>query len=189
MIVGGLRTFFHFSPSLYAALPTRSPHSYNGSKQQLIGISRAMPRIDLVHTTPEAAFAQLSQSSFRTKFHLTGKAAAHALLHSSEILLLDALDFLSLRIAARPANDGRQTPMRGHPVFVAQHACALCCRGCMQKWYGIAEDRELTSEELGAAARLILAWIEREKERLRADPERVRQNGRPRSARQQELIF
>ena len=35
--------------------------------------------------------------------------------------------FVRARLApANPKGDGRQTPMRGHPVFVAQHACACC---------------------------------------------------------------
>ncbi len=25
--------------------------------------------------------------------------------------------------------------MKGHPVFVAQHATATCCRECIRKWH------------------------------------------------------
>ena len=43
--------------------------------------------------------------------------------------------FIRTRLApVYPQHDGRQTPMRGHPVFVAQHACACCCRDCLAKW-------------------------------------------------------
>ena len=34
-------------------------------------------------------------------------------------------------------NDGKQTPTKGHPVFVAQHATATCCRECIRKWHKI----------------------------------------------------
>ena len=40
------------------------------------------------------------------------------------------------RIAPKePLNDGKQTPMKGHPVFIAQHATATCCRECTRKWH------------------------------------------------------
>ncbi|MCP9485713.1 MAG: DUF4186 domain-containing protein [Gaiellaceae bacterium MAG52_C11] len=36
---------------------------------------------------------------------------------------------IAQRVApAAPRKDGKQTPYRGHPVFVAQHATATCCR-------------------------------------------------------------
>lgn len=45
-----------------------------------------------------------------------------------------AKDFIANREApAYIANDGKQTPMRGHPVFIAQRATATCCRECMAK--------------------------------------------------------
>ncbi|MEU6081408.1 DUF4186 family protein [Streptomyces sp. NPDC047108] len=42
---------------------------------------------------------------------------------------------------AEPYKDGRQTPYRGHPVFVAQHATATCCRGCPQRCHHIPQGR------------------------------------------------
>jgi hypothetical protein len=35
--------------------------------------------------------------------------------------------------------------MRGHPVFIAQHATATCCRGCLAKWHDIPAGRALTT--------------------------------------------
>lgn len=58
-----------------------------------------------------------------------------------------------------PKNDGRQTPMRGHPVFIAQHATATCCRGCLAKWHGIGKDRELSAAEVDHVVEAILRWI------------------------------
>lgn len=61
---------------------------------------------------------------------------------------------------ARPLNDGKQTPMRGHPVFVAQHATATCCRGCLGKWHGIAAGKALGAQELGYVIAVIGRWLE-----------------------------
>ena len=51
---------------------------------------------------------------------------------------------------------------KGHPVFIAQHATACCCRGCLFKWHKIPKERELTSKEKEFIKALIMSWIERE---------------------------
>ncbi len=74
-----------------------------------------------------------------------------------------AVDFVTSRLApAHPKNDGRQTPMKHHPVFVAQHATATCCRKCLEKWHHIPKGRELDPEEIEYIVDLIMAWIERD---------------------------
>ena len=74
-----------------------------------------------------------------------------------------AEDFIKERLApAHPPNDGRQTPMHGHPVFVAQHACACCCRGCLEKWYHVKPNRELTALQQEKIVNFLMAWIENE---------------------------
>ena len=52
--------------------------------------------------------------------------------------------------------------MRGHPVFVAQHATATCCRGCIYKWYHIPKNRKLTKEEIDYLVRIIMTWIKKQ---------------------------
>ena len=74
-----------------------------------------------------------------------------------------AINFIKTRLA--PSNipkDGKQTPMRGHPVFIAQHACACCCRGCLNKWYHIPKNRELTEDEQKRIVKLLMEWIKKE---------------------------
>ncbi len=72
-----------------------------------------------------------------------------------------AEDFVRLKLApAQPPNDGKQTPMRGHPVFKAQHATATCCRGCMNKWWKMPLGVELSAERQQKTVNLIMAWIE-----------------------------
>ena len=78
---------------------------------------------------------------------------------------MHAQDFIAKRLSpAAPANDGRQTPMRGHPVFVAQHATATCCRGCLAKWHGIAEGAALSKSEQEYLVDVIMEWIRRQME-------------------------
>ena len=90
-------------------------------------------------------FDRLAQSKFRSGFYLKEKDKAYAADKGREKIEKHAQDFIRMRLApAVIPNDGKQTPMKGHPVFLAQHACACCCRGCLEKWHGIPKGRELT---------------------------------------------
>jgi hypothetical protein len=60
--------------------------------------------------------------------------------------------------ARAPINDGKQTPMRGHPVFIAQHATATCCRGCLEKWHAIP-GRALSEPEQRYMVQVIHRWL------------------------------
>ena len=107
--------------------------------------------------------AALRQSNFRRCKRLGVKDAEY--LHNKGIrtILQHAREFVEKRLApAEPANDGKQTPWRGHPVFVAQHATATCCRGCVQKWHKIPQGRELSDAEIEFMVQLIGAWLENE---------------------------
>ena len=74
-----------------------------------------------------------------------------------------ALDFVRTRLApAQIPNDGKQTPMRGHPVVLAQHATGCCCRGCLYKWHRIPAGVQLTEEQQKYIVDVLMAWIERE---------------------------
>ncbi len=109
----------------------------------------------------ENTFARLEKSAFRSKFHLTEKDQKYIKDKGIDTVRRHAADFVKTRLApAQIPNDGRQTPMRGHPVFVAQHACACCCRGCLYKWYRIPKDRELTGNEQERIVDLLMTWIE-----------------------------
>jgi hypothetical protein len=80
-------------------------------------------------------------------------------------VLKHAADFIDKRLApASPANDGKQTPWHNHPVFVAQHATATCCRGCLQKWHRIPQGRVLTAEEQQYIVQVIGGWLSRQDE-------------------------
>ena len=78
-----------------------------------------------------------------------------------------AADFVRMRLApATPLNDGRQTPKKGHPVFIAQHATATCCRGCLEKWWKVPRGTVLSLERQDKIVELIMEWIGREMERV-----------------------
>ena len=113
----------------------------------------------------EELFAALAKSAFRSRFHLKGKDLEYAKEKGCEVLRRHAADFVRKRLAAPASlmkNDGKQTPMRGHPVFIAQHACACCCRGCLHKWYHVPVGRELTENEQERIVKLLMAWIARQ---------------------------
>lgn len=108
-------------------------------------------------------FERLSKSPFRSKFHLSAKDRAYIEAKGMETIRRHAADFVAKRLApAVIPNDGKQTPMRGHPVFLAQHATACCCRGCFCKWHHIPAGRALTAEEQNYAVSVLMEWIRRE---------------------------
>ena len=75
-------------------------------------------------------------------------------------VLGDADDLVVKRLSeASPRNDGKQTPFKGHPVFIAQHATATCCRGCLAKWHGIEKGQALRPDELQHIAAVIERWL------------------------------
>src|SRR5690242_12373293 len=105
-------------------------------------------------------FEALKRSPFRAKFKLGPRDLAYLREKGSEDVAAHARRFIAERLApATPLNDGRQTPWRGDPVFVAQHARATCCRGCLMKWHRIEKGRELSSEEQDYVVGVITAWL------------------------------
>ena len=108
-----------------------------------------------------ALFERLSQSAFRAKFMLSAADISYMHTKGSATIGRHAADFIATRIApAQPKNDGKQTPLRGHPVFIAQHGTATCCRGCIAKWHGIEKGREMSAGEQRYLVEIILAWLD-----------------------------
>jgi predicted Fe-S protein YdhL (DUF1289 family) len=111
----------------------------------------------------EEVFARLAESSFRRRFRLRGDDLAYQRRKGMDTVLRHAAELIASRLApAQPPNDGKQTPMRGHPVFLAQHATGTCCRGCLAKWHGIPKGRELTEEEQRYVVSVIARWLARQ---------------------------
>ena len=102
----------------------------------------------------------LKQSKFRSKFKLSPKDREYSAGKGLETIKEHACQFVNSRVAPdSPKNDGKQTPMRNHPVFIAQHATATCCRKCIHKWHGIEKGRALNEEEVDYVVALIMGWI------------------------------
>ena len=106
----------------------------------------------------------LAKSKFRSSFHLNKKMKEYVKEKGIDVVRMHAYEIINKRL--RPSNisnDGKQTPMRQvHPVFISQHACACCCRGCLEKWYKIPKVKELSNEEIDFIVELLIRWIIRE---------------------------
>ena len=108
----------------------------------------------------EELFVALDRSDFRSRFKLRAKERVYLDDKGSAVIMEHGEAFIRERLApANPKNDGKQTPMKNHPVFIAQHATATCCRKCLEKWHGIQWGRKLTEEEIIYVLDVIGYWI------------------------------
>lgn len=111
-------------------------------------------------------FERLSKSKFRSRFHLKDKDKKYIEEKGIDTIKKHVYDFINNRLSdVSKVIDGKQTPMRGHPVFIAQHATACCCRGCLEKWYHIPKGRLLTKKEIDYIVDIIMKWINNEMNR------------------------
>ena len=104
---------------------------------------------------------KLSTDGRLEKFALGDPEKEYVTSRGMDILRLHATDFVNKRLApANPKNDGRQTPTKGHPVFIAQHACGCNDRISLEEFFGYEKGRELTDKEVTRIVDAILRWIE-----------------------------
>jgi exodeoxyribonuclease V alpha subunit len=117
-----------------------------------------------METSQFSILDRLSKSKFRGSFHLNKKMKEYVQEKGINKIRQDGIELITKRIAPKEIlNDGKQTPMRKvHPIFIAQHACACCCRGCLEKWYHIPKGRKLTEEEVINIVNILMEWIVRE---------------------------
>jgi exodeoxyribonuclease V alpha subunit len=108
----------------------------------------------------EEKLVSLSKSKFRSSFKLSYNDKKYIYTKGIDKIKEHAFDFVNKRLSSKVIlNDGKQTPMKGHPVFIAQHATGTCCRGCLYKWHGIKNNRELYKEEIEYIVNIIMEWI------------------------------
>lgn len=111
----------------------------------------------------DGLFAALGRSKFRSRFRLSGKETAYLSQKGLDTILQHARDFVAKRLTdPYPANDGRQTPMRNHPVFVAQHATGTCCRKCLEKWHYIPRGKPLAEADVSYIIEVLRRWLVRQ---------------------------
>ena len=105
---------------------------------------------------------KLARSAFRSRFKLDEGDRAYIREKGWETIRSHTADFVRIKLApAEPDNDGKQTPMRGHPAFKAMHGCACCCRDCLHKWYRVPKGVALSEEQQKRITDLLLYWMER----------------------------
>lgn len=106
---------------------------------------------------------QLSTSNFRNRFCLTTKDIQYIMDKGMQEMVEHAYSFIKNRLAPKEiVNDGKQTPMKGHPVFIAQHATGTCCRSCLLKWHYIAKNKALSDNEINYIVSILIAWMKRQ---------------------------
>lgn len=106
---------------------------------------------------------ELSKSKFRSSFHLRKYMIKYIDEKGMDTIKRHTVDFIENKLSDEfPINDGKQTPMKGHPTFIAQHACACCCRGCLEKWHHIPKGKKLSRNEKNYIYLLLIKWIENE---------------------------
>lgn len=102
----------------------------------------------------------LANSKFRNSFKLTDKDRKYILDNGINKIVEHAYDIINKRLSSEYIyNDGKQTPMRGHPVFIAQHATGTCCRDCLYKWHHISKNKKLSDNEINYIVNIIISWI------------------------------
>ncbi len=105
----------------------------------------------------------LKKSKFRSSFHLKIKDKQYVYEKGIDTIEKHAYDFIMKRLSLKVINnDGKQTPTRGHPVFIAQHATATCCRSCLYKWHKIEKNKQLNKNEIDYIVLIIMSWIKEE---------------------------
>jgi hypothetical protein len=108
----------------------------------------------------DAVFAALPRSAFRSRFTLGPRERAYLEEKGFAAVREHAARFVAQRLApAAPPRDGKQTPYRGHPVFIAQHATGTCCRKCLEKWHAIPRGRPLSEAEQRHVVGAIERWL------------------------------
>ena len=106
---------------------------------------------------------RLSKSKFRSSFHLKDKDILYIEDKGIDKIRNHAYDFVTKRLAdTSNVTDGKQTPMKGHPVFIAQHATGTCCRKCLEKWHHISKNKNMTDDDIKYVVDIIMSWIEKE---------------------------
>lgn len=108
-------------------------------------------------------FDRLSKSKFRSSFYLKDKDILYIEDKGIDKIRNHAYDFVTKRLAdTSNVTDGKQTPMKGHPVFIAQHATGTCCRRCLEKWHHISKNKNMTEDDIKYVVDIIMSWIEKE---------------------------
>ena len=143
-----------------ARLPSQAKPSQAKPSQKRLRLGNKKTSVALDKDTLD----RLARSRFRSRFRVSAAERSYADGQGRSTIPIHTKDYVALTLApAHPKHDGKQTPMRGHPAFAAQHSTATCCRSCLQKWHGIDGGRQMSDgEQEEEALSLIMTWIDRQ---------------------------
>ena len=120
------------------------------------------------YTGLDSVMMALAASDFRRRFRLRDQEQRYLQGKGLDTIMSHGSDFIAQRLApAFPARDGKQTPMKGHPIFVAQHATGTCCRGCLSKWHRIPKGRTLSDDQRAYVLDVLECWLRAAAEQAR----------------------
>ena len=113
------------------------------------------------HTKEIASIrAKLDRDGRSAKFTLGEAEVEYIQSRGIDILRLHATDFIQKRIApAEPKNDGHQTPTKGHPVFIAQHACGCNDRDTVETFFSLKKGKQLSEKEVTLIVDVLISWM------------------------------
>lgn len=129
-------------------------------RQRMLEVVRGLSGVSDISYDTVVARSEFEHSARNAAIAWLMKSFGNCLEKGAPVIEQHAADFVAKRLApALPANDGKQTPMRGHPVFIAQHATATCCRGCLAKWHNIPQGEALSEEQQRYIVTVIYHWL------------------------------
>jgi len=111
----------------------------------------------------DEVFKELQHCKFRSSFRLGRKESEYLTRKGLEKVIEEGRAFVKKRLCpARPKNDGKQTPMKNHPFFTAQHATGTCCRGCLSKWHKIPKGIPLNEQQISYILNITGLWLKKQ---------------------------
>ncbi len=109
---------------------------------------------------------KVAKCDYRAEIDLGAEDIEYINSRGFDMMIKHAQDFVERRLGpARPRNEGKQTPLKGHPLFLAQHATGSDSRRALSEYHGIAEGKELSRQQIDYVTDVVLRWLE---ERLAA---------------------
>lgn len=109
---------------------------------------------------------KVAESDYRAEIDLGPEDMDYVNSRGFDMMVRHAHDFVERRLGpARPRNEGKQTPLKGHPLFLAQHATGADSRAALSEYHGIAEGKKLSRQQMDYVTDVVLRWLE---ERLAA---------------------
>jgi len=66
---------------------------------------------------------------------------------------------LEKRVRNYGDRDGYQTPYIKHVIDVASHSMAVCCRGCISRWYGFEKKNLLSDQQMHHLYKIVITYL------------------------------